>query len=212
MIYLIDGDDRKKAESKAKDFLGEDYEVIDAESLEKADLVSIFQGTTLFSETRKILIKDLEAKKELFAELPKYLETEHRIVILEQKIDKRNAVYKELAAVAKKNPQQVKIDEFKITEEVDKFLTFRVFDIALTDGKRAVKLLREAEESNNPYLTVGSWTKKAVDLLAARPNGEREKRIVKKLAEIDMMLKQTSFSKEPWLLLETFLLELSDKK
>ena len=212
MIYLIDGDDRKKAESKAKDFLGESYEVIDAESLEKADLVSIFQGTTLFSETRKILIKDLGAKKELFAELPKYLETEHRIVILEQKIDKRNAVYKELAAVAKKNPQQVKIDEFKITEEVDKFLTFRVFDIALTDGKRAVKLLREAEESNNPYLTVGSWTKKAVDLLAARPNGEREKRIVKKLAEIDMMLKQTSFSKEPWLLLETFLLELSDKK
>ena len=212
MIYLIDGDDRKKAESKAKDFLGEDYEVIDAESLEKADLVSIFQGTTLFSETRKILIKDLGAKKELFAELLKYLETEHRIVILEQKIDKRNAVYKELAAVAKKNPQQVKIDEFKITEEVDKFLTFRVFDIALTDGKRAVKLLREAEESNNPYLTVGSWTKKAVDLLAARPNDEREKRIVKKLAEIDMMLKQTSFSKEPWLLLETFLLELSDKK
>ena len=212
MIYLIDGDDRKKAKSKAKDFLGEDYEVIDAESLEKADLVSIFQGTTLFSETRKILIKDLGAKKELFAELLKYLETEHRIVILEQKIDKRNAVYKELAAVAKKNPQQVKIDEFKITEEVDKFLTFRVFDIALTDGKRAVKLLREAEESNNPYLTVGSWTKKAVDLLAARPNGEREKRIVKKLAEIDMMLKQTSFSKEPWLLLETFLLELSDKK
>lgn len=212
MIYLIDGDDRKKAESKAKDFLGENYEVVDAESLEKADLVSIFQGTTLFSETRKILIKDLGAKKELFAELLKYLETEHKIVILEQKIDKRNAVYKELATVAKKNPQQVKIDEFKITEEVDKFLTFRVFDIALTDGKRAVKLLREAEESNNPYLTVGSWTKKAVDLLAARPNGEREKRIVKKLAEIDMMLKQTSFSKEPWLLLETFLLELSDKK
>ena len=212
MIYLIDGDDRKKAESKAKDFLGENYEVIDAESLEKADLVSIFQGTTLFSETRKILIKDLGAKKELFAELPKYLETEHKIVILEQKIDKRNAVYKELATVAKKNPQQVKIDEFKITEEVDKFLTFRVFDIALTDGKRAVKLLRKAEENNSPYLTVGSWTKKAVDLLAARPNGEREKRIVKKLAEIDMMLKQTSFSKEPWLLLETFLLELSDKK
>ena len=212
MIYLIDGDDRKKAESKAKDFLGENYEVIDAESLEKADLVSIFQGTTLFSETRKILIKDLGAKKELFAELPKYLETEHKIVILEQKIDKRNAVYKELATVAKKNPQQVKIDEFKITEEVDKFLTFRVFDIALTDGKTAVKLLREAEENNSPYLTVGSWTKKAVALLAAKPNGEREKRIVKKLAEIDMMLKQTSFSKEPWLLLETFLLELSDKK
>lgn len=212
MIYLIDGDDRKKAETAAKRFLGENFEVIDADILEKSDLVSIFQGTTLFSETRKILIKDLSLRKDLFLELPKYLETEHRIVILEQKIDKRNAIYKELLAMAKKNPEAVKIEEFKITEQVDRFLTFRVFDIALTDGKRAVKLLREAEEDNSPYMTIGSWAKKAVDLLATRPNGEREKRILKRLAEIDMLLKQTSFSKEPWFLLESFLLELSKKK
>ena len=212
MIYLIDGDDRKKAETAAKRFLGENFEVIDADILEKSDLVSIFQGTTLFSETRKILIKDLSLRKDLFLELPKYLGTEHEIVILEQKIDKRNAIYKELLTAAKKNPGTVKIEEFKITEQVDRFLTFRVFDIALTDGKRAVKLLREAEEDNSPYMTIGSWTKKAVDLLATRPNGEREKRILRRLAEIDILLKQTSFSKEPWLLLESFLLELSKKK
>ena len=212
MIYLIDGDDRKKAETAAKRFLGENFEVVDADILEKSDLVSIFQGTTLFSETRKILIKDLSLRKDLFLELPKYLETEHKIVILEQKIDKRNAIYKELLTAAKKNPEAVKIEEFKMPEQVDRFLTFRVFDIALTDGKRAVKLLREAEEDNSPYMTIGSWAKKAVDLLATRPNGEREKRILKRLAEIDMLLKQTSFSKEPWFLLESFLLELSKKK
>ena len=209
MIYLIDGDDRKKAEQAARDFLGNTIEVIDADTLEKNDLVSIFQGTTLFEETRHILIKDLSLKKDLFLELPKFIETEYQVVILEQKIDKRNALYKELLNAAKSNPEKVKVENFKLPEQVDTFLVFRAFDVALTDGKRAVKLIREAEEENSPYATIGAWTKKAVDLFAAKGGTEREKKIIKRLAEIDMLLKQTSFSKDPWILLESFLIELS---
>ncbi len=209
MIYLIDGDDRKKAEQTARDFLGNNIEVIDADALEKNDLVSIFQGTTLFEETRHILIKDLSLKKDLFLELPKFIETEYQVVILEQKIDKRNATYKELLNAAKSNPEKVKVENFKLPEQVDTFLVFRAFDVALTDGKRAVKLIREAEEENSPYATIGAWTKKAVDLFAAKGGTEREKKIIKRLAEIDMLLKQTSFSKDPWILLESFLIELS---
>lgn len=209
MIYLIDGDDRKKAEQAARDFLGNTIEVIDADTLEKNDLVSIFQGTTLFEETRHILIKDLSLKKDLFLELPKFIETEYQVVILEQKIDKRNAIYKELLNAAKSNPEKVKVENFKLPEQVDTFLVFRAFDVALTDGKRAVKLIREAEEENSPYATIGAWTKKAVDLFAAKGGTEREKKIIKRLAEIDMLLKQTSFSKDPWILLESFLIELS---
>ena len=209
MIYLIDGDDRKKAEQAARDFLGTDIEIIDADNLEKQELVSIFQGTTLFMESRHILIKDLSLKKELFLELPKFLQTEHQVAILEQKLDKRSATYKELAEVAKAEPQKIKIESFKLPEQVDTFLVFRVFDIALTDGKRAVKLMREAEEDNNPYATIGAWTKKAVDLFASKKNAEKERRILKRLAEIDMLLKQTNFSKDPWVVLESFLIELS---
>lgn len=209
MIYLIDGDDRKKAEQVARDFLGNTIEVIDADTLEKNDLVSIFQGTTLFEETRHILIKDLSLKKDLFLELPKFIETEYQVVILEQKIDKRNAIYKELLNAAKSNPEKVKVENFKLPEQVDTFLVFRAFDVALTDGKRAVKLIREAEEENSPYATIGAWTKKAVDLFVAKGGTEREKKIIKRLAEIDMLLKQTSFSKDPWILLENFLIELS---
>lgn len=209
MIYLIDGDDRKKAEQAARDFLGNNIEVIDADALEKNDLVSIFQGTTLFEETRHILIKDLSLKKDLFLELPKFIKTEYQVVILEQKIDKRNAIYKELLDVAKSNPKKVKIENFKLPEQVDTFLVFRAFDVALTDGKRAVKLIREAEEENSPYATIGAWTKKAVDLFVTKGGTEREKKIIKRLAEIDMLLKQTSFSKDPWILLESFLIELS---
>lgn len=209
MIYLIDGDDRKKAEQAARDFLGNTIEVIDADTLEKNDLVSIFQGTTLFEETRHILIKDLSLKKDLFLELPKFIETEYQVVILEQKIDKRNAIYKELLNAAKSNPEKVKVENFKLPEQVDTFLVFRAFDVALTDGKRAVKLIREAEEENSPYATIGAWTKKAVDLFVTKGGTEREKKIIKRLAEIDMLLKQTSFSKDPWILLESFLIELS---
>lgn len=209
MIYLIDGDDRKKAEQAAHDFLGNTIEVIDADTLEKNDLVSIFQGTTLFEETRHILIKDLSLKKDLFLELPKFIETEYQVVILEQKIDKRNAIYKELLDAAKSNPEKVKVENFKLPEQVNTFLVFRAFDVALTDGKRAVKLIREAEEENSPYATIGAWTKKAVDLFVAKGGTEREKKIIKRLAEIDMLLKQTSFSKDPWILLESFLIELS---
>lgn len=209
MIYLIDGDDRKKAEQTARDFLGNNIEVIDADALEKNDLVSIFQGTTLFEETRHILIKDLSLKKDLFLELPKFIKTEHQVVILEQKIDKRNAIYKELLDAARSNPEKVKIENFKLPEQVDTFLVFRAFDIALTDGKRAIKLIREAEEENSPYATIGAWTKKAVDLFVAKGGTEREKKIIKRLAEIDMLLKQTSFFKDPWILLESFLIELS---
>lgn len=209
MIYLIDGDDRKKAEQAARDFLGNTIEVIDADTLEKSDLVSIFQGTTLFEETRHILIKDLSLKKDLFLELPKFIETEYQVVILEQKIDKRNAIYKELLNAAKSNPEKVKVENFKLPEQVDTFLVFRAFDVALADGKRAVKLIREAEEENSPYATIGAWTKKAVDLFVAKGGTEREKKIIKRLAEIDMLLKQTSFSKDPWILLESFLIELS---
>ena len=125
MIYLIDGDDRKKAEQAARDFLGNTIEVIDADTLEKSDLVSIFQGTTLFEETRHILIKDLSLKKDLFLELPKFIETEYQVVILEQKIDKRNAIYKELLNAAKSNPEKVKVENFKLPEQVDTFLVFR---------------------------------------------------------------------------------------
>lgn len=209
MIYLIDGDDRKKAEQAARDFLGNTIEVIDADTLEKNDLVSIFQGITLFEETRHILIKDLSLKKDLFLELPKFIETEYQVVILEQKIDKRNAIYKELLNAAKSNPEKVKVENFKLPEQVDTFLVFRAFDVALTDGKRAVKLIREAEEENSPYATIGAWTKKAVDLFVTKGGTEREKKIIKRLAEIDMLLKQTSFSKDPWILLESFLIELS---
>ena len=88
MIHLYYGEDRATSEKNAKKILGDSYETIDAENIEVGDLPTLFLGTSLFdTDTRKILVKSIAEKKELFDELEKYLDTPHEIVILETKID-----------------------------------------------------------------------------------------------------------------------------
>ena len=209
MIYIFDGEDRKKAEQKARMILGEKIEIIDADNIGLAELESIFLGVTFFEAERRILIKDLFLKKDLVEKLPNLINTPHKIVLLETKLDKRGAVYKELVKLAKTN-SEIKFETFAAAEQtVDRNAVFRIFDLAMTDGRRAVKNLQSIESDNDPYATIGAWTKKAVDLFASKKNAEKERRILKRLAEIDMLLKQTNFSKEPWVVLESFLIELS---
>ena len=91
MIKLFYGDDRKTAEIAIKKALGANYEVLEGASLEIAELPSIFLGGTLFASERALLIKDLGENKAVMAEMAKYLETPHNVVIWESKLDKRTA-------------------------------------------------------------------------------------------------------------------------
>ena len=92
MIKIFYGDDRVKAQSAIKKLLGEDYEVIESENLLPSDMASVFYGGSLFSNERKILIKDLTANKDCWEEVPKYLDSTHAIILLEAKVDKPPAV------------------------------------------------------------------------------------------------------------------------
>lgn len=206
MIYIFDGEDRKKAEQKARMILGEKIEIIDADNIDRAELESIFLGVTFFESERRILIKDLFLKKDLVEKLPNLIETPHKIVLLETKLDKRVAVYKELVKLAKTN-SEIKFETFAAAEQtVDRNAVFRIFDLAMTDGRRAVKNLQSIESDNDPYATIGAWTKKACDLLERNPKKARV--ILKELAKIDVLVKSTDFSKEPWILLEGLLLRI----
>ena len=207
MIYIFDGEDRKKAEQKAQMILGEKIEIIDADNIDLAELESIFLGVTFFEAERRILIKDLFLKKDLVEKLPSLINTPHKIVLLETKLDKRGAVYKELVKLAKTN-KEIKFETFAAAEQaVDRNAVFRIFDLAMTDGRRAVKNLQAIEADNDPYATIGAWTKKACDLLERNP--QKARAILKELAKIDVLVKSTDFSKEPWTLLEGFLLRIS---
>ena len=98
MIRIFYGEDRVMAQKMVKRQLGEEYEVIEAESLQASDMASVFLGTSLFGETRTILVKDLSSNKECWEILPKFVDDcSHNIVIWETKIDKRSATYKALS-------------------------------------------------------------------------------------------------------------------
>ena len=146
MIYIIYGDDRLRAEKEMRKILGEDYEVFDGAEILAHDLPSIFMGTSLFADTRKILIKNLSENTANFEKLSEYLKTPHEVVIWEEKIDKRSTVYKKISG-------DVKFFEFKLPEKIDRNLAFNIYDAALSDGARAIKLLDKAEQAGqDPFM------------------------------------------------------------
>ena len=205
MIHIYYGENREAAEKSAKQLLGNNFEIIDAENLEKSDLPNLFMGVSLFSENgRKILLKGLAEKKELFDELDKYLDTPHEIIILEKKIDGKWTSFKDL----KKN-KKINIKEYSFTIDPKKrFLSFNIFDEALKNPKNALKILKENKETEDPFIMLGSWSSKAIKNLQNFPKNSKNHRIVKELARIDMLMKTSKYSENPWILLKSFILLL----
>ncbi|MBQ6486695.1 hypothetical protein IJI76_03195 [Candidatus Saccharibacteria bacterium] len=198
MIHIFYGEDRLNAEKSAKKILGENYEVVDAENLSLNDLPTLFLGTSLFdADARKILIKGLSEKKELFDELEKYEGTPHEIIVLEDKINGNWTSFKNL-----KKSKKVDVKEFEKLEKIDRFLAFNIFSTALIDPKKAYTMLKKAEETEDPYMMVGAWTTSALKT--------RKKSAIKELSKIDILLKTTNFSNNPWPVLETYILRLKN--
>lgn len=206
MITVITGDDRIKAEGEVKKRLGEEYEVFEGEELEPGDLTGIFLGMSLFSAGgRKILVKGMlenkEAVEELMGRLEEFLGTKAEVVIWEEKIDKRSVLYKKLGQAG------VEVKEFKRGEEIDMRAVLNIYNIALRDGKRALEEIEKIESKQDPYMFFGLMVAQALKQLEWRPNGAREKRIVRELGEVDMEMKTTA--REPWIIVKSFLVRLS---
>lgn len=211
MIKVFYGTDRIKTEQAIERyFSGSDYESVDGSQLLFNDLPNLFFGVTLFSGQRQILIKNLTENKELIDQLKKqtdlsqqvakFLETTHQIAVWEPKIDKRSSLYKTLAKHPNFSLQEINLPV------VDRGQAFAVFDLALRDGPRAAKLLSELETEGDPQMVLGAWSWKAIDNFK-RHQGAKEKRVLHALSDLDLKLKTCSIS--PWLLLRSFLLELS---
>jgi hypothetical protein len=199
MILVFYGDDRVQISTEVERLFEGEYEIVDGEMLTAAEMVNVFYGTSLFSNERKILVKDL-GESDGWNELVKYLDTPHEVVIWESKLDKRSVVYKELIA------QKVELREFKLVESPDKKLVFDVFDTALKDGRRAVDMVEKIEVTNDPYMFFGLLVSQAIKRFETR-KGDRERRILKEMTKVDMSMKTTAI--EPWLLIKGFLVSLS---
>ena len=200
MIRIFSGDDRVRISAEVKKVLGEGYEVFEGGELTLNDLPSLFFGTSLLFEKRKILIKDFSENKEAFEKIVDYLETEHEVVVWETKLDKRTATYKEL------KKKGILLQEFKAPEKTNTTIVFNIFDTAFRDGKRAVKMLEQIENEQDPYMFFGLLTTQALKKFEMR-QGEKEKRVLRELSKLDKKMKTTSI--QPWTLVKSFLLQVS---
>lgn len=203
MIRVFYGDDRVKARQMIDKQLGNDYEVIEAESLQPSDMPSVFLGTSLFGDTRSILVKDLSQNSDCWAELPKYVaDCSHNVVIWENKLDKRSVVYKELA----KDKKNIEFKEFKLAEDFDKTAVFGVFDAAFRgDSKRAIELCDKIIPTNDPFMYMGLMVSSAIKKL--QYNNPKARQALKILAKTDIDMKSTDI--EPWTLVKIALVEIS---
>lgn len=200
MIKIFFGDDRVTISSAVRKELGEDYEIFEGENLSVDDFPNIFLGTSLFGETRKILIKDLAENKDAFERIRDYLKTTHDIVLWETKLDKRSAIYKTLLK------EKVEITEFKLLAPTNSKEVFDIFDIALRDGQKAVKMIDKIQETNDPFMFVGLLASQAIKKFEFR-QGRKEKRVLKELSNLDIQMKSTGV--ESWTLIKLSLLRLS---
>ncbi len=203
MIRVFYGDDRVTARKQIDRQLGDDYEIIEGESLTVGDMPSVLLGTSLFATERNILVKDLSENKECWAMLPQFIEEcPHNIVIWETKLDKRSAVYKELS-----KDKNVEFKEFKLAEDPDKKLVFDILDMAFRgDGKSAVKACEKIELTNDAFMFVGLMTTQTIKKL--QYNNPKAVRAIKILAETDMDMKTSNL--EPWEAVKIALLKIGE--
>ncbi len=205
MIKVFYGENRLAAEKAIKQLLGEDYEIFEGENLTVGDLPSIFQGTSLFeTETRRILLKNLTENTEVWAKVGDYLETAHDVIIWEPKIDKRSTGYKFLKDAG------VELREFAELKKPELNLVFGIFDLALRDGPRAVQQVAKIEAEQDAFMFVGLLVSQVLKKYEMTRAGARERRILKRLSDLDIQMKSTSA--DPWLLVKNFLLQVGKIK
>ena len=201
MIKIYYGEDRVRAQAAMREFLGDNYEVVEGVDLKPADLPSLLMGGTLFSEERRIMIRDLGENREVFLKLAEYTDTPHRVALFETKIDKRSGAYKALK-------EKVEFYEFVRPRDPNAGLVFEIYITAKRDGVKAVEMAKKIEQEQDPIMFTGLMISQAIKDYQRRPNGAKEKRALRELSELDMQLKQGS-KLQPWLLIYAFLLRVS---
>lgn len=201
MLRIWYGADRARIWQEVKRLFGDDYEVHEGAGLDRVDLVQIGRGVGLIAGPKKILIKDLAgAGAEVFQGVMEITDTTHEIVVWEEKLDKRTAVYKKLVEA------KVEMKEWKLVDmeaEKARKLAFEVLETAMRDGKKAVEMVEKMEMQQDPYMFFGLMVSQALKKYSAR-QGVREKKLLAELAELDMQMKSAALPS--WMLVKAFLL------
>ncbi len=201
MMKIFYGNDRIATERAVRQVLGDEYEVVEADNLTRADMDTVFRGTSLFGDKRKILVKNLDGNKECFDVLEQYLDTPHDVVVWLGSFDKRSVAYK---AISKSKSAEIK--EFKLPEIREKFYTFKIFDEAAAGhSAKALKMCAEIEITDDPYMTLGAFASSAYKKLELRQRNATE--MIRILAKADLDMKRTGI--DGWKIIKKALLEIA---
>lgn len=207
MIRIFYGEDRIAIEREIRRLFGDDFETVEAESLSKEDLDSVFLGSSLFFSERKIVVKNMGENKECFSQLERYLDAPNEVILWEMGFDKRSAPMKALAA-----DKRVELKELKQVEaeRVDPFFNFKIFDTAYRgEVRKALKMCAEVEAEAAPQLVLGAWTTSACRNLA-RGASPHARRALKILAETDVKMKGSA-ELDAWTLLKAALVKIGTR-
>ena len=199
MIKVFYGENRVKAQEEIRKFLGENYEVVEGADLTSVDLPSLLAGGSLFEDERAILVRDALVNKAIWGDLPKYLDSPHRVVFLETRVDKRSSVYREMKT-------QVEFKEFAMPRNPNAGVVFDIYREAKRNGEKAVEMAERIKEGQDPMMFLGLMVSQAIKDYQLR-QGPKEKKALKELSKLDMELKSSAV--QPWLLIEAFLLRLA---
>lgn len=208
MFKIFYGSERAQAQAAVEKLLGDDYEIVEADALTSNDMPSVFMGTTLFGDERKILIKGLDENKECWAEVTKYIDTPHKVIIWNEKApDKRGEPGKSLAA-----DKRVEIKGFeRVVSKEETFAAFNMYDDAVRGNlKKALATCKtlETDKSKDPYSTLGAFASKAFTALEKRDR--KAPAILKILAEVDIEMKSTGI--DGWTLVKKALVQIAAAK
>ncbi len=201
MLRIFYGNDRKAAEKAIKKVLGDNYESVLADKLVPSDMVSVFMGTSIFGDSRKILIKDLDSNSDCWSELDKYLDTPHEIVLWNDTLNKKTVLYKTLSKSG------VECKEFKLADNYDSFTGLNMLDAAMRgDLNGALKKFNEVRAHNVSALptiaAIGTTLcKKYLGM------NKKATRAVKILAQNEMRIKTNSL--DEWQALEISIIEIA---
>ncbi len=199
MLKIVYGDDRIRAQAAIKKLLSNDYETIEAENLAPSDMASVFYGTSIFGDSRKILVKSLNENSDCWPLLANYADTPHDVVVWNNSLDKRQVAYKELSK------KKVEFKEFKLAEDPNKKLVFDIYDfIRRGNTEAAINACEKIESTNDPYALVGLLASQAYKDLGLN---RKVPRYLKILANYDIKMKSVDI--DAWKLVKIAIIEMS---
>lgn len=145
MITLLAGENDFEITQEVKRLtagFGGTAEQVEGSGLEATDLPDLLHGTTLFAESRLVIVKALSGNKAAWTALPDYIPNmseDIHLVLIEPKPDKRTKTYKTLQ-------KQAEIKEYKVWSDreataAERWATGEARRMGLTLESGAVRLL-----------------------------------------------------------------------